>query len=85
MCVLQSITACAKSLNSNQINEHIIGNLLKFAKDKIPNVRVAILKALVTVSGLSDSQGKDKIKSAAKDLKNDEDLDVKFIANKLLS
>ncbi len=85
MCVLQSITICAKSLNNNQINEHIIANLLKFIKDKIPNVRIAILKALITINGLSDSQGKEKIKSAVKDLKNDDDLDVKFHANKLLS
>lgn len=84
-CVILSISSCAKSLNSNQINEHIIPNLLKNIKDKIPNVRLMVMKTLQTVLQYTDSTGKDKIKSTAKDLKNDDDLDVKFIANKIIS
>ena len=83
--VLNSIACCSKSLNSNQINEHIIPNLLKYLKDKVANVRFFILKLLIQIVSLSDSIGKDKIKTAAKDLKNDEDVDVKFFVNRLIS
>ena len=43
------------------------------------------MKTLQIVLQYTDSTGKDKIKSTAKDLKNDDDLDVKFIANKIIS
>jgi hypothetical protein len=83
--ILSSMATCAKGLNANQINEHILPNLIKYLKDKIPNVRFFILKSLLSISQLTDNIGKDKIKAVVKDFKNDEDIDVKFFVNKIIS
>ncbi len=62
IAVLASIAICAKSLNNNQAGEHVVANLLKFLKDKIPNVRFFIIKSLSNMSAYLDSTTKDKIK-----------------------
>ena len=84
MVALASIASNAKNLNGNQINEHIIPHLSKHMKDKIPNVRFYIMKLLISVIQYADSAGKEKIKGLVKELKNDEDLDVKFYVNKII-
>jgi hypothetical protein len=62
MAVLHSVAVTAKSLNTNYVNDHVIPNLIKYLKDKIPNVRFYIIKTLSTFGSLTDSSGKDKIK-----------------------
>ena len=63
MAVLSSIAMCAKSLNNNLAGEHVVTNLLKFLKDKIPNVRFYLLKLLGSVGPFLDSTTKDKVKA----------------------
>jgi len=62
MTVLSSITICAKNLNNSQVNDNVISNLLKYLKDKIPNVRFFVIKQLSSISQYMDSAGKDKCK-----------------------
>lgn len=54
---------CAKSLNNNQAGEHVVANLLKFLKDKIPNVRFYLIKCLTNIAPYLDSTTKDKVKA----------------------
>mmetsp|Transcript_2583 Transcript_2583/g.2647 ORF Transcript_2583/g.2647 Transcript_2583/m.2647 type:complete len:179 (-) Transcript_2583:104-640(-) len=82
MIVLSSVGSCAKSLNANQVTEHVIGNILKHLKDKIPNVRFFLIKLLGSLGSYTDNAGKEKIKNGVKELKNDEDIDVKYFASK---
>ena len=79
---MSSIAACAKYLNANQNNESVIPNLTKYLKDKIPNVKFFIIKRLSGLGSYVDSQGKEKIKAAVKELKSDEDGDVKYFSQK---
>ena len=46
MCVLQSLAVTAKYLNSNQINELVLPQIIKSLKDKVPNVRFYCIKLL---------------------------------------
>lgn len=62
MAVLSSISACIKSLNNSQAYDHVVTNLLKYLKDKIPNVRFFVIKNLSTFGPYLDSTGKDKVK-----------------------
>lgn len=62
MVVLSSVAVCAKSLNANQINEHVIPNLIKNLKDKIPNVRFFLVKTFQSLANLTDNIGKEKLK-----------------------
>lgn len=62
MTVLSSISICAKNLNATQVNDNVIANLLKYLKDKIPNVRFFIIKQLSIIGQYIDSSGKDKCK-----------------------
>lgn len=62
MTVLHSVAVCAKSLNANHVNEHVVPNLLKYLKDKIPNVRFFLVKTLSGFGNYTDNAGKDKIK-----------------------
>lgn len=80
--VLSSVAACAKCLNQNQVTEFVIKNLLTYLKDKIPNVRFFLIKTLMTLGPYTDNAGKDKCKNAVKELKNDEDIDVKYFVGK---
>ena len=82
---LSSIAVNAKHLNGNQINEHILPHLIKHLKDKIPNVRFHVLKLFINILPYTDNTGKEKIKSSVKELKNDEDIDVKYFVNKIIS
>lgn len=63
IAVLSSISMCAKSLNNNQAGEHVVANLLKFLKDKIPNVRFYLIKCLSNIAPYLDSTTKDKVKA----------------------
>ena len=63
MVVLSSVAACAKSLNAIQINEHVIPNLIKNLKDKIPNVRFFLVKSFQSLANLTDNVGKEKLKT----------------------
>jgi len=82
MTVISSIAACAKCLNQNQVTEYIIKNLLTYLKDKIPNVRFFLIKILMNLGPYTDNAGKDKCRTAVKELKNDEDIDVKYFVGK---
>ena len=61
--ILASIASCAKNLNTNQVNEHVIPNLLKSLKDKIPNVRFFVIRSLFEILPYTDNIGKDKLKA----------------------
>jgi len=62
MCALNSLAACAKFFNSTQNGEHILPNLIKSLKDKVPNVRFYTIKLLAQVIPYLESTAKDKIK-----------------------
>jgi hypothetical protein len=62
IAVIASIAICAKSLNNNQAGEHVVANLLKLLKDKIPNVRFFIIKSLSNMGAYLDGTTKDKVK-----------------------
>lgn len=61
--ILSSLASCAKNLNTNQVNEHVIPHLLKHLKDKIPNVRFFLIKSLTNILPYTDNIGKDKMKA----------------------
>lgn len=63
MASLSSIASCAKVLNTQNNNEHVIPNLLKFLKDKIPNVRFLVVKRLGGIGSYLDNTGKEKVKA----------------------
>lgn len=60
--VLSSVQICAKSLNPQLVNDHVVSNLLKHLKDKIPNVRFFLIKMLTNLGPYLDTAGKDKVK-----------------------
>jgi serine/threonine-protein phosphatase 2A regulatory subunit A len=84
MCIIHSLCVCATFLDSKQNSELIVPNLLKSLKDKISNVRFYTIKLLQKVFKCFDSGSKDKIESAIKGLLSDEDVDVKYYAQKFL-
>jgi len=86
MCILASLSVCSKTLNSNQINELVLPSVLKYLKDKVPNVRFFCIKILEDVVKYVDNNTKEgKIKPAIKDLIGDDDLDVKYFSQKFLT
>ena len=63
MAVLSSVSICSKNLNQNLVSEHVVANLLKNIKDKIPNVRFYLIKLLSQMGPYVDTTCKDKIKA----------------------
>ena len=62
MCILNCLAVCTKALNSNQIVEFVLPQILKALKDKVPNVRFCTIKLLEIVIQNCDQSTKDKVK-----------------------
>ena len=62
MCILNCLAVCTRTLNSNQIVEFVLPQILKALKDKVPNVRFFTIKLLEIVMQNCDQSTKDKVK-----------------------
>lgn len=62
MCILNCLAVCSRTLNSNQIVEFVLPQILKALKDKVPNVRFFTIKLLEIIIQNCDQSTKDKIK-----------------------
>lgn len=62
MCVLNCMAVSTKVLNSNQIVEFVLPQILKALKDKVPNVRFFTIKLLEIIIINCDQSTKDKVK-----------------------
>jgi hypothetical protein len=62
MCILNCLAVSTKTLNSNQIVEFVLPQILKSLKDKVPNVRFFTIKLLEIIIQNCDQSTKDKVK-----------------------
>lgn len=62
MCILNCFAVCTKTLNSNQIVENVLPQILKSLKDKVPNVRFFTIKLLEIIIQNCDQSTRDKVK-----------------------
>lgn len=61
--LLGSLASCAKHLNQKQVTDNLLVHLIKYLKDKVPNVRFFVLKSFMNIHNFADPNGKEKMKT----------------------
>ena len=85
MCIIHSVVTCAQFLNEKQNEEFIEPILNRGLVDNIPNVKFYTIKLIETIWKYFDESSKNKLEEKIKVLINDEDIDVKYFANKFIN
>jgi serine/threonine-protein phosphatase 2A regulatory subunit A len=86
MMILEAVAAMATVVNSDMLTTVMLPELLKFNKDKVPNVRFHACKLMKTIIPHVDpSIVESTIKPWLTDLQEDEDLDVRFYSRDALA
>ena len=85
MCIIHSVVTCVQFLNEKQNEEFIEPILNRGLVDNIPNVKFYTIKLIETIWKYFDESSKNKLEEKIKVLINDEDIDVKYFANKFIN
>ena len=85
MCIIHSVVTCAQFLDEKQNEEFIEPILNRGLVDNIPNVKFYTIKLIETIWKYFDESSKNKLEEKIKVLINDEDIDVKYFANKFIN
>ena len=85
MCIIHSVVTCTQFLDEKQNEEFIEPILNRGLVDNIPNVKFYTIKLIETIWKYFDESSKNKLEEKIKVLINDEDIDVKYFANKFIN
>ena len=85
MCIIHSVITCAQFLDEKQNEEFVEPILNRGLVDSIPNVKFYTIKLIETIWKYFDESSKNKLEEKIKVLINDEDIDVKYFANKFIN